>query len=1103
MKRLWNNHDGNMGSKLTLDEYREILWKQVREAHSIATEARSLGKDVTDQVEMPLASDMADRIEELIGIRGIAKDIRQLSASMSREEISISISRKVAQMYVGEGKKTAVEKAVRVGLAILTEGILVAPLEGIASVDIGSNRDGSDYVSIAYSGPIRGAGGTAQALSVLISDIVRRDLGIGSYIATDDEIERYIEEIQNYNRLKHLQYLPSPEEIRMVVRNLPVCIDGEGSEEEEVSGHRDMERVSTNRIRGGMCLVLCEGLLQKSKKILKHTSKLNISEWNFLAGSGSSEKAEAKKDEKSEKFLKDLVAGRPVFGHPNRPGGFRLRYGRSRLTGLAAAGIHPATMIVADEFIATGAQIKVELPGKAAAVTPCDGIDGPMVVLDDGSHVRVDTEEQARSISGRIRKITDMGEILIAFGDFLENNHKLVPGSFNSDWWSIIARNAGVPSELIKNIPDQQLAINTSREYGVPMHPRYDYFWHDLNVDEIRNLRDLFLRGTFSDGIVKVPYESSELLIRLGIPYSCNTDMLLLEEYLPVLECLGLRTENGKIWPTKDIPGGIDEAVKLVSSISGLKHIPRSPTRVGARLGRPEKAGDRKMKPKVHVLFPVESYGSTRRSLISAGSRENSAIEVELETRMCTRCQAESAQPLCPKCGMTTVSSGNIKKIKLDLGSLISRCEERIGKSIPERLEIKGVKKLMSSSKAAEPIEKGILRAMMDVSINKDGTCRYDMSDIPLTHFIADELMVDPERIKELGYSDTGMNEIFPQDIIIPYRSAEYLLRVARFVDELLVSYYGMPPFYMCNSPEDLVGQIVIGLAPHTSGGIVGRIIGFSNVSGCYAHPFFHAAKRRNCDGDEDSIMLLMDGFLNFSKKFLPSTRGGLMDAPLVLTVQLNPEEVDKEAMNVDTSWEYPLEFYEKASQGASPVDLEEMMQTMGSRYSSTGSIMGTGFSTSCSGISSGVTTCSYKTIDSMEEKIERQLSLARIIRAVDEDDVAARVLNSHFLPDMYGNFRKFFSQEFRCTRCNSKYRRIPLSGKCLRCGNKSITLTIHRGSIIKYMNETVKISEEFNIPWYLKIRIDNLVRTIQGTFNTTEPLKEEELGYYMEEMVN
>ncbi len=1094
-----------MPQRISLESYRSMLWESVRESYEIARKAREKGLDVSNEVEMPLASDMADRIEELIGIKGIASEIRELAKTMSREEISIAISRRVAGMYSGEGKKVAVEKAVRVGLAILTEGILVAPLEGIATVDIASNSNGTDYVSIVYSGPIRGAGGTAQALSVLISDIVRRDLGIGSYIATDDEIERYIEEIQSYNRLKHLQYLPSPEEIRRVVRNLPVCIDGEGSEEEEVSGHRDMERVSTNRIRGGMCLVLCEGLLQKSKKVLKHTSKLGIKEWDFLSGSSSSEGTEQKSEKdsgKSEKFLKDLVAGRPVFGHPNRPGGFRLRYGRSRLTGLAAAGISPSTMIVADEFIATGAQIKVELPGKAAAVTPCDGIDGPMVLLDDGSHIRVENEETARAVSQRISMITDMGEILIAYGDFLENNHKLVPGSFNNDWWRQYALRANVPEDLLSRIPDEKEAIAISEKYGIPVYPRYDYFWHDLQIPEILSLRTQLMNCRVLDRVLIADASLSWPLVRLGIPFNSSGSEIRLSEYACLLRSLGLYEDGGIIKEKAQIPQGKYDSVSLVSRLSGLTILPRSPTRVGARLGRPEKAGDRKMKPKVHVLFPVESYGSTRRSLRSAGSSSSSSIEIEMEMRRCMECRSDSPQPICPNCGSSTEATGNVKKSRVDLHGILQKAEERMGISLQDKLEIKGVKKLMSSTKAAEPIEKGILRAIHDISINKDGTCRYDMSDIPITHFHSDELMVDPSIFVSLGYDGSEVNEILPQDIIIPYRSAEYLLKVASFVDDLLTKYYGLPPFYMCQKPEDLIGHLVIGLAPHTSGGIVGRIIGFSNVSGCYAHPFYHAAKRRNCDGDEDSIMLLMDGLLNFSKKFLPSTRGGLMDAPLVLTVQLNPEEVDKEAMNVDTVWEYPLEFYEKASIGASPVDLEEMMMTMGKRFSLTGTIMGTGFSTSCSNINQGVTTCSYKTIDSMEEKIERQLKLARRIRAVDADDVASRVLNSHFLPDMYGNFRKFFSQEFRCTRCNAKYRRVPLSGKCLKCGNRSLTLTIHRGSIMKYMQETVKISEEFEIPWYLKIRIDNLVNTINGTFNTTEPIKGEELNFYMEEEV-
>ncbi|MGC8609640.1 MAG: DNA polymerase II large subunit, partial [Thermoplasmata archaeon] len=270
---------------MDIDEYRKKITADVERCFAVAERARELGRDVSDHVEIPLASDMAERIEALIGIKGIAGTIRDLSSKMSREEVSLEASRQVARMYKAN-KKEALDKSIRVGLAILTEGILVAPLEGIADVYIGKNPDGTDYAGISYAGPIRGAGGTAQALSVLIGDVVRRELGISKFIPTDDEIERYIEEVESYDRIKHLQYMPTASEIKLVIKNSPVCIDGEGSEEEEVSGHRDMDRIKTNRIRGGMCLVLCEGLIQKSRKILKYTNSLKLEEWNFLSSIG-------------------------------------------------------------------------------------------------------------------------------------------------------------------------------------------------------------------------------------------------------------------------------------------------------------------------------------------------------------------------------------------------------------------------------------------------------------------------------------------------------------------------------------------------------------------------------------------------------------------------------------------------------------------------------------------------------------------------------------------------------------------------------------------------------------------------------------------------
>ncbi len=1071
----------------TLDEeaYHQEISKKVEVCYDVAKIARSKNKDIRDFVEIPLANDMADRIEELLEIKGISGEIRDLSKDTSREEVALIMAKKIAERYSSNGKDKAVDMAVRSGLAILTEGILVAPLEGISRVSIGTNNDGTDYVSVVYAGPIRGAGGTAQALSVLIADLVRRELGIGKFKITDEEVERYIEEIQSYNRVKHLQYLPDDKEIRNVLENCPVCIDGEGSEDEEISGHRDMERFKTNKIRGGMCLVLCEGLLQKTKKVLKHTTKLGISDWDFLSEAGNKNEDGAV-DKKAAKFLSDLVAGRPVFGYPNKPGGFRLRYGRSRVSGLAAASIHPATMYVLDQFIATGSQLKVELPGKAAAITPCDEIEAPMVFLDDGRHIRIRNEEEAKELSSKVKEITDLGEILISYGDFLENNHVLERSPFVREWWNLIAISRSVPKEkmIVKNI-DQALELGL--KYSIPLHPDFNYFWHDLSTKQIKELGRDVMESVKTGKYPELEMKESlvKILKILGVEFQLVKDSIELMDK-GILKALFVNFKED-LEEEKD-------PVKFISEISGIEILPRGPVRVGARLGRPEKAGERKMKPKVHSLFPIEDSGSSRRSISDAARSSKSKYKVEVNVRECTNCSHRGPEVTCSLCGSFMKDTGKAERIEVDVGKIMNSTLERLQISRENIKEFKGVKKLTSKGRYSEPLEKGILRSVNDISVNKDGTCRYDMSDIPITHFKTSEIFLSDAKAKVLGY-EPGMNEIFTQDIIIPMDCAKYLLKVSKYVDDLLVKYYGMEPFYNCREDADLIGHMVIGLAPHTSGGIAGRIIGFSNMNGAYAHPFFHAAKRRNCDGDEDSVMLMMDGLLNFSKNFLPSTTGGLMDAPLVMTLLLKPDEVDKEALNVDSLSSYPIEFYEATVKNAKPSEIEELMKPIKFLVEKSGSARGIGFQFSTRDINDGVRISSYKTLGTMSEKIEKQLNLAKIIDSVDQDDVASRLINSHFLPDMFGNFRGFFSQEVRCTKCNTKYRRIPLSGKCQKCGNASLTLTVHRGGIVKYMEETRKLMENYNLPDAQRYRIENIFRSIDTSFNSTEEKVREDSG--------
>lgn len=139
--------------------------------------------------------------------------------------------------------------------------------------------------------------------------------------------------------------------------------------------------------------------------------------------------------------MDDVIAGRPIFAFPSRRGGFRLRYGRSRNTGLSAVGIHPATMLVVESFLAAGTQMRLELPGKGGVTVPVDALEPPVVLLKDGSVVRVSLEN-FKDLKGNVAKILFLGDILISFGDFLYTSKALPPSGYVEEWWVKDFKNA-------------------------------------------------------------------------------------------------------------------------------------------------------------------------------------------------------------------------------------------------------------------------------------------------------------------------------------------------------------------------------------------------------------------------------------------------------------------------------------------------------------------------------------------------------------------------------------------------------------------------------------------------------------------------------------
>jgi len=1659
------------------ERYFARIEERLDEAWDVAETAKEQGRDPEPEIEIPIARDMADRVENILGIDGVAERVRDLEGEMSREEAALELVTDFVDGNVGDydSREGKIEGAVRTAVALLTEGVVAAPIEGIDRVELLENDDGTEFVNVYYAGPIRSAGGTAQALSVLVADYARSLLDVDEYKPRDVEVERYAEEIALYDKDTGLQYTPKDKESKFIAKHIPVMLDGEATSDEEVSGFRDLERVDTNSARGGMCLVAAEGIALKAPKIQRYTRDLEEVDWPWLqdlidgtigkdgAGDGDGEEAEsgdgAEEDEDgdeaesepeaddstesgadgpvradpSQKFLRDLIAGRPVFTHPSEAGGFRLRYGRARNHGFATGGVHPATMHIVDDFLAAGTQIKTERPGKAHGVVPVDSIEGPTVRLANGEVRRIDDPEEAKELRNGVEKVLDLGEYLVNYGEFVENNHPLAPASYAPEWWVKEFEAAGADVRALRDDPHVDLehpsvdrALSWAEEYDCPLHPEYTYLWHDVSVDAVAALADAVAAGDVVEGVLAIERTDGvqDALESLLIEHAATPDALRIPTWRPLARSLGIDDGLRKEWDAADLSAAArdyadgENAIRAVNEVAPFEVRERAPTRIGNRMGRPEKSESRDLSPAVHTLFPINEAGGPQRDVAEAANvmddtGRRGRHELEVSDRVCPDCGEHTYAALCPDCETHTephyecndcgtvcepdeagrvecpnceweVTAAGYQEV--DVNDAYRTALETVGERESAFEILKGVQGLTSRNKTPEPIEKGVLRAKNGVTSFKDGTVRYDMTDLPVTAVRPEELDVTADHFRELGYEtdvdgeplrhDDQVVELRVQDIVLSDGAAEHMLKTADFVDDLLEQFYGLDRFYEVNERDDLVGELVFGMAPHTSAATVGRVVGFTSAAVGYAHPYFHAAKRRNCfhpetkiwyedeagkwhydpiealvedrldaetaeeddvgtlvqkpdddvyvpsvtedgedtlqrvealskhpspdhlvrvetksgqeltvtpdhsmrrwtgdgvervsardlttedalpapkqipvdgetatfdllaefldtdavsnddlmirgigestlkqllddatdaenylkpvaelldvsqstvynwvsrdsisagvllelydrdtvvervstdvtlgirrdsasisrqfdvnetvgtmlgyyaaegstrqeagsfyqttictpddvprdeiidvfddvfeveafeenewkitvssrlvttlfsdvldagsraetkripdcvlsapdsvlrtflaayfsgdgstsservevrahtvsddlqsdlvaalkrfgiatkvyreertpktgavaefydgeqsfeswvlkvtsqnalrfaekvgfhldrkeetltnvldrvdtrtqrlfgdggevwvdevvsvetvqsdiestycltveetntlvandvyagqcDGDEDCVMLLMDGLLNFSKEFLPDQRGGRMDAPLVMSSRIDPSEIDDEAHNVDIVREYPKELYEASREMADPEAVEELIQIGEDTLGTDDEYHGFDHTHDTTDIAMGPDLSAYKTLGDMMEKMDAQLELARKLRAVDETDVAERVIEYHFLPDIIGNLRAFSRQETRCLDCGEKYRRMPLTGECRECGGR-VNLTVHEGSVSKYVDTAIEVAERFDCRPYTKQRLKVLDQSLESIF--------------------
>jgi len=946
LNKIKLKNKNNSGFLPETEEYFASLGEEIKKSYSIAEKARAMGLDPVDKVEVPLALTMASKVVKLIATKypqlddeNIINRILDLEKQYGAldNSVSFTIAREIAQEKYCKFKTQleAIDAGIRVGFAYNTLGVVSSPIEGFTEVRAGKTQTGETYLKAFFSGPIRSAGTTAACVVIILIDYLRQVFGYAKYDPTEKECRRVVTELYDFHeRVSNLQYLPSEDEAYFIAKNCPIQIAGEPTEKREVSNYKNLARVESDFIRGGMCLTIGEGIAQKAAKglrILKKLQKNNfkINDWEWLDEYVKlHEQRNLGKTDASPTYIKDLVAGRPVFGYPGK--GFRFRYGRGRVAGFSAVSVHPATMAVTNDFLATGTQLKIEKPTKGCVVTLCDDIDGPIVKFKNQSVKKMNNYEETKLLYNEIEEIIYLGDILFPLGDVINRNSVLITPGYVEEWWALDLEKAienkktEEKKEEIEQVKKEAIdyfnisiekAIEISKEYKIPLHPSYIYYWTQITWDEFLGFIDWFQHSRINNEKLLFPYNKTEkirfqigkrALELLGVAHEVGVENVILDknETKALLINLGFDKDyNGELQIEFDFKNYLDRylvinnlkekqtevkegevVLSAINEISKFKIKDKAGEFIGSRMGRPEKAKLRKLTGSPSVLFPIGEEGGRLRSANEA--LKKGFVKAEFPFYYCNKCNTETIYRVCEICNERTEQKYYCKMCKSEINT--SECEEhKIGfKYKPFRIDmqhyfekareklgylktdmpvlIKGVRGTSSENHNIENFVKGILRSKYNLCVNKDGTIRYDMTELPVTHFKPKEIEVSLDKLRELGYTkdqhgkelvnEDQILELKPHDIIIPCnnlagdeKADDVFINVSKFIDELLIKFYNLPAFYNIEKRSDLIGKLCVCMAPHNCAGVIGRIIGFSKVQGLFASPYMHAAMRRDC----------------------------------------------------------------------------------------------------------------------------------------------------------------------------------------------------------------------------------------------------------------
>ena len=190
--------------------------------------------------------------------------------------------------------------------------------------------------------------------------------------------------------------------------------------------------------------------------------------------------------------------------------------------------------------------------------------------------------------------------------------------------------------------PTVEEAFDISRRFNIPLHPKYLFYWDCVSIDEVLLLREKYYQyqqnarltqnnmSSYSS-LLQIPNDNPKLkdvLEKLGIIHSVKNEGKIIEiDNLDHLYSLTkLLTPSSAPFSSHTSPVGDDvdcfleakDTLEFISKTSGIEIRAKFASSIAVRVGRPEKAAERKMKPPVHVLFPIGIKGGITRDILKA-----------------------------------------------------------------------------------------------------------------------------------------------------------------------------------------------------------------------------------------------------------------------------------------------------------------------------------------------------------------------------------------------------------------------------------------------------------------------------------------------------